>query len=278
LSPADAGILADLTPVTAIAAMADDKRTTAQADKIRDYFIENALPVSMAEARARLTDAQAKRDAFYQSLPTVMVMEEMPAPRETHVLIRGMYDRPGDIVNPTLPAVLASSSNAYPPNRLGLARWLVDPSNPLLARVTVNRFWQMYFSVGIVKTTEDFGSQGEPPSHPELLDWLATEFVRTGWNVKALQKTIVMSATYRQSSRPSPELLAKDPDNRLLARGSNLRLSADIVRDQALAIAGLLVNKIGGPSVKPYQPEGLWNEVGAGSAYVQDHGDNLYRR
>jgi hypothetical protein len=177
-----------------------------------------------------------------------------------------------------LPAVLASSPNAYPPNRLGLARWLVDPSNPLMARVTVNRFWQMYFGTGIVKTAEDFGSQGEPPSHPELLDWLATEFMRTGWDVKALQKTIVMSATYRQASRLSPELLAKDPDNRLLARGPNVRLSADIVRDQALAMAGLLTNKIGGPSVKPYQPEGLWNEIGAGSAYVQDHGDNLYRR
>jgi len=144
--------------------------------------------------------------------------------------------------------------------------------------VTVNRFWQMYFGTGIVKTSEDFGSQGEPPSHPELLDWLATEFRRTGWDVKALQKTIVMSATYRQSSRLSPELLAKDPENRLLARGPNVRLSADIVRDQALAIAGLLTTRIGGPSVKPYQPEGLWNEVGGGSAYVQDHGDNLYRR
>jgi hypothetical protein len=207
-----------------------------------------------------------------------MVMEEMAAPRETHLLIRGMYDRPGDVVTPMLPAALASSSNAYPPNRLGLARWLVDPSNPMTARVTANRFWQMYFGTGIVKTTEDFGSQGEPPSHPELLDWLATEFVRTGWDVKALQKTIVMSATYRQASRLTPELLAKDPDNRLLARGPNLRLSADIVRDQALAIAGLLVNKIGGPSVKPYQPDGLWNEIGGGGVYAQDHGDNLYRR
>jgi hypothetical protein len=225
-----------------------------------------------------LTSAQAKREAFYQGLPTVMVMEEMPAPRETRLLIRGMYDKPGEVVTPMLPAVLVSSPDAYPPNRLGLARWLVDPANPLMARVTVNRFWQTYFSVGIVKTTEDFGSQGEAPSHPELLDWLATEFVRTGWNVKALQKTIVMSATYRQSSRVSPELLAKDPDNRLLARGASVRLSADMVRDQMLAIAGLLVTKIGGPSVKPYQPDGLWNEIGGGGAYVQDHGDNLYRR
>jgi hypothetical protein len=278
LSPAEAGILADLTAVTAVAALPEDKRTRAQADKIRDYFLEHALPAHIADARTRLTDAQMKRDAFYQSIPTVMVMEEMPAPRETHLLIRGMYDKPGEVVTPKLPAALASSPDAYPPNRLGLARWLVDPSNPLMSRVTVNRFWQMYFGAGIVKTAEDFGSQGEPPSHPELLDWLATEFVRTGWDVKALQKTIVMSATYRQASRMTPELLAKDPDNRLLARGPNMRLSADIVRDQALAIAGLLTNAIGGPSVKPYQPEGLWNEVGGGSAYVQDHGDNLYRR
>jgi len=278
LSAAEAGMLADLTTVTAIAALPEDKRTVAQADKIRDYFLENALPANIAEARALSMEAQAKRDAFYQSLPTVMVMEEMPLPRETHLLIRGMYDKPGELVTPALPAVLASSPNAYPPNRLGLAQWLVGPSNPLMARVTVNRFWQMYFGTGIVKTTEDFGSQGEPPSYPELLDWLATEFVRTGWDVKALQKAIVMSATYRQSSRVSPELLAKDPDNRLLARGPSMRLSADIVRDQALALAGLLVSKIGGPSVKPYQPDGLWNEIGGGGAYVQDHGANLYRR
>ena len=278
LSPAEAGMLADLTPVTTIAALPENQRTRAQADKIRDYFIEHALPPNLAEARTRLTEAQARRDSFYQSLPTVMVMEEMPAPRESHVLIRGMYDRPGDVVKPMLPAALVSSPTAYPPNRLGLARWLVDPSNPLMARVTVNRFWQMYFGVGIVRTTEDFGSQGEPPSHPELLDWLATEFVRTGWDVKALQKTIVMSATYRQASRVSPDLRAKDPDNRLLARGPSMRLSADMVRDQALAMAGLLVNKTGGASVKPYQPEGLWNEIGGGGAYVQDHGDDLYRR
>jgi hypothetical protein len=278
LTAAEAGILADLTPVTAIAALSEDARTAAQADKIRDYFLEHALPANLAQARTRLTTAQAQRDAFYQSLPTVMVMEEMPVARETHVLIRGMYDKPGDVVTPMVPAVLVSSPTAYPPNRLGLARWLVDSANPLTARVTVNRFWQMYFSTGIVRTTEDFGSQGEAPSHPELLDWLATEFVRTGWNVKALQKTIVMSATYRQASRVSPELAAKDPDNRLLARGPSVRLSADIVRDQMLAISGLLVNKIGGPSVKPYQPDGLWSEIGNGGAYLQDHGDNLYRR
>jgi hypothetical protein len=278
LTPAEAGILADLTPITTIASIDEGTRTRAQSDKIRDYFVEHALPPAIASARTRFNTAQRTRDEFYQSLPTVMVMEEMPAPRDTHLLIRGMYDKPGDVVTPGLPAVLAPSATSYPPNRLGLAQWLVSPANPLLARVTVNRFWQMYFGVGIVKTAEDFGSQGEPPSHPELLDWLATEFATTGWNVKALQKTIVMSATYRQSSRASAEWLAKDPDNRLLAHGPSLRLSADVLRDQALALSGLLVNKVGGPSVKPYQPEGLWNEVGGGGAYVQDHGDNLYRR
>jgi hypothetical protein len=278
LTAAEAGMLADLTTINEIAALPEDKRTVAQADKIRDYFLEHALPATLAEARARLRDTQAKRDSFYQSLPTVMVMEEMPTPRETHLLIRGMYDRPGEVVRPMLPAALAPSPTAFPPNRLGLAKWLVDPSNPLMSRVTVNRYWQMYFGVGIVRTAEDFGSQGEPPSHPELLDWLATEFVRTGWDVKALQKTIVMSATYRQASRVGQDLRAKDPDNRLFARGPSMRLPADMVRDQALAMAGLLVNKVGGASVKPYQPEGLWNEIGGGGAYVQDHGDNLYRR
>jgi hypothetical protein len=159
-----------------------------------------------------------------------------------------------------------------------LARWLVNPANPLTARVAVNRFWQMYFGTGLVKTVEDFGSQGEWPSNPELLDWLATEFIRTGWDVKAVQKTIVMSATYRQSSRVTPELVAKDPENRLLAHGPRVRLSAEMVRDQALAISGLLVEKLGGPSVKPYQPAGLWKELSGTDDYKQDKGENLYRR
>ena len=278
LSAAEVAVLADLSSISAIAAIPEAQRTPAQIDKIRDYFLNDAAPARIREARTRLTELKARRDALYQSFPTVMVMEEMPTPRESHLLIRGAYDRPGETVTPTLPAALVSSATTYPPNRLGLARWLVDPANPLTARVTVNRFWQLYFGVGLVKTAEDFGSQGEAPSHPELLDWLATEFVRTGWNVKGLQKTIVMSAAYRQASPISQELLAKDPENRLLARGPNVRLSADIIRDQALAMAGLLTDKVGGPSVKPYQPEGLWSEVGGGATYVQDHGDALYRR
>ena len=284
LSPAEAAVLADATPVTEIATLAEDKRSPARVDKIRDYFLEQAAPAPIRTAFTRILEAQQSRDEFYDSLPTVMVMEEMPTPREAHVLIRGMYDRLGEKVTPAPPAVLAPSSPAdYAPNRLGLARWLVSSANPLTARVTVNRFWQQSFGTGIVKSTENFGSQGELPSHPALLDWLATEFVRTGWNVKALQKTIVMSATYQQASSVGPALKEKDPGNRLLARGPNNRLSAEMVRDQVLALAGLLVHRIGGPSVKPYQAAGLWTEVGSGEGqdrdeYVQDHGDNLYRR
>ena len=170
-----------------------------------------------------------------------------------------------------------------PPNRLGLAQWLVDPSHPLTSRVAVNRYWQMYFGTGLVKTSEDFGSQGDAPSHPELLDWLATEFVRSGWDVKAMQRLIVTSAAYRQSSQVTQELLEKDPQNRLLARGPRFRLPAEIVRDNALAIAGLLNHEIGGPSAYPYQPQGLWKETAFGSGYSgQEYhpgsGKELYRR
>jgi hypothetical protein len=278
LTAAEAKVLADPMAVTEIAALAADKRSRAQTEKIRDYFLENAAPVHIREAWDQLLEAKRQRDEFYAGIQTVMVMEEMPTPRESHLLIRGAYDRPGDKVTPKLPAALAPANASYPPNRLGLAQWLVDPSNPLMARVTVNRFWQMYFGTGIVKTTEDFGSQGEQPSHPELLDWLATEFIRTGWDVKALQKTIVMSATYGQSSSMTPDIVQKDPENRLLSHGPNFRLPAGAIRDQALAISGLLVNEMGGPSVKPYQPEGLWKEMASEADYIQDHGKSLYRR
>jgi hypothetical protein len=277
LSHEEAAILASSTSVTEIAALAPGKRSRAEADKIRGYFLENTAPADIQEAWRKLVEIRVRREQFYASLPSVMVMEDMAVPRETHVLIRGSYDRPGEKVDPGLPAILPPMSKEYPNNRLGLARWLVDPSNPLTARVTVNRFWQMYFGAGLVKTVEDFGAQGEPPSHPKVLDWLATEFVSTGWDVKALQKTIVTSATYRQSSKVTPELLQKDPDNRLFARGPSFRISAEMVRDQALANAGLLVEKIRGPSVKPYQPEGLWTEL-SGQSYQQEHGENLYRR
>ena len=208
-----------------------------------------------------------------------MVMAESPVQKQTHLLLRGAYDKPGEVVEPGVPATLPPLPEGVPNNRLGLAEWMVSPSNPVVARVAMNRYWQMYFGTGIVKTTEDFGQQGEWPTHPELLDWMATEFVRTGWDVKAMQKMIVTSATYRQSSRATPELIAQDPDNRLLARGPRFRLAAEMVRDQALAAAGLLQEKLGGPSVKPYQPDGLWKElIMQDMDYVQSKGEDLYRR
>jgi hypothetical protein len=224
-----------------------------------------------------LAALQAERDQFYRSIPTVMVMAD-GAHRDTFLLKRGAYDSPGETVTAGVPEILAQLPADQPNNRLGLARWLVDRNNPLTARVTVNRLWQTFFGVGIVKTVDDFGSQGEWPVHPELLDWLAVEFMDSGWNVKALIKTMVSSATYRQSSKTTAELLQKDPDNRLLARGPRYRLGPEMIRDQALFVSGLLVEKLGGPSVKPYQPPGLWQELGGGGGYKPDTGEGLYRR
>jgi hypothetical protein len=278
LPPEQVAVLAAPESINEIAAKAPARRSPAERDKIAWYFAENAAPAGIQQAWRRLLDIRKQRERFVDSIPTVMVMQERETPRDTFVLLRGVYDRPGEKVTPGVPAVLPPLPPGAPNNRLGFARWLVDPANPLTARVIVNRFWQMYFGVGLVKTVEDFGSQGEWPSHPELLDWLATEFIRSGWDVKAMQKLIVTSATYRQSSRVTPELAQKDPENRLLARGPRVRLPAEMVRDQALAISGLLVEKIGGPSVKPYQPAGLWKELSGGQDYKQDHGENLYRR
>jgi Protein of unknown function (DUF1553) len=184
-------------------------------------------------------------------------------------------------LEPGVPSCLPPLSAGMARNRLALAKWLVAPSNPLVARVAANRIWQHHFGVGLVKSAENYGIQGEPASHPDLLDWLASELVQSGWNVKAMHRLIVTSATYRQRSRATPALLARDPENRLLARGPRFRLSAELVRDNALAAAGMLVAQIGGPSIKPYQPPGLWEELagGAGEApYLQDKGPRLYGR
>jgi hypothetical protein len=254
-------------------------RTGIEKFELLSYYIENAAPVDVRDASERLAALGEEKEKLERSFPTVMVMAESPVQKSTFLLVRGAYDHPGDKVSAGVPAALPPLPAGAPNNRLGFAEWLTNPQNPLLARVTVNRFWQMYFGTGLVKTVEDFGSQGEWPSHPELLDWLATEFVRTGWDVKALQKLIVTSATYRQSSKVNPDLLQRDPENRLLARGARLRLPAETIRDQALYDAGVLVEKIGGPSVKPYQPAGLWKETSMQDMdYVQGHGEDLYRR
>src|SRR5260370_32654144 len=184
-------------------------------------------------------------------------------------------------VDPGVPACLPPLAADAPRNRLVLAQFLVDPANPLTARVTMSRFWQHHFGAGLVRTAENFGVQGELPSHLDLLDWLATEFIRSGWHVKGMQRLIVTSATYRQSSKVTPALMQHDPDNRLLARGPRFRLPAEVVRDNALSVSGLLVEKIGGPSIKPYQPARLWEELAGGAGegpYVQEKGANLYRR
>jgi Protein of unknown function (DUF1553)/Protein of unknown function (DUF1549)/Planctomycete cytochrome C len=266
------------------AIMRADRAVQSHAEKevIAQLFHAPFAPAWL-EAVANAAGMRHEKSEYEKRISTVMVMEELSKPRATYVLKRGQYDHPdrSQKVEPNVPAFLPPLPGAAPHNRLGLSRWLVDPANPLTARVTVNRYWQRYFGTGMVKTTENFGIQGEPPSHPELLDWLATEFIRMRWDVKAMQRLIVTSAAYRQSSKVSPELAQRDPENRLLARGPRFRLPAELVRDNALAIGGLLMDAIGGRSIKPYQPAGLWEELAGGAGegpYVQDKGPNLYRR
>jgi len=257
------------------------------------YFFDPAIRPEIERIDARLlelkdpaqgeynevTELKEKRRELLEESVTTMVMRDLPEPRKTFVLERGSYDAHGDEVTPGTPESLPSGSREAQPNRLGLARWIADPGNPLTARVAVNRYWQSFFGMGLVATPEDFGTRGELPSHPELLDRLATEFVRSGWDVKHVHRLIVTSATYRQASAASKEQYERDPENRLLARGPRHRLSAEAVRDQALAAAGLLVERVGGPPVKPYQPAGLWKElVSFAPEYEQSTGGDLYRR
>jgi hypothetical protein len=232
-----------------------------------------------AEALTKLKKAIEARDQLKSSIPRVMVMEDMPKPRDAFILTKGAYDKHTEKVTAGVPASLPPLPPGAARNRLTLAKWLVSPNHPLTARVTVNRYWQQFFGVGLVKTVEDFGVQGEKPIHPQLLDWLATQFIQSRWNVKAMHRLIVTSATYRQSSKVTPELFERDPENRLMARGARFRLPVFAIRDQALAASGLLVEKLGGPPVKSYQPPGIWEEATFGQIkYQQDHGDALYRR
>jgi hypothetical protein len=238
------------------------------------------MPAAAQQAWKKLRELERERAAIETALTTVMVMQELPQPRPAFVLKRGAYDAPGEKVERGVPAVLPAMAKSWPNDRLGFARWIVSPENPLTARVTVNRLWQMFFGSGLVKTAEDFGAQGEVPSHPELLDWLALEFQQNGWDVKALLKTIVLSATYRQSSKITPQFLQRDPENRLLARGPRMRLAAEMIRDQALFVSGLLVEKLGGSSVRPYQPDGLYKDMLFSNMtnYAQEKGEGLWRR
>ncbi len=278
LSAAQISVLAVAETPAQIAALAPDERSAAQERKLRWAYMSTIASQPVRDAWSGLRRLCLGREDFVATLPTVMVMDERADVRPTHILHRGSFDAPRERVAPGLPAALPPLPASLPNNRLGLARWLTDPSHPLTARVTVNRFWQMLFGRGIVSTVEDFGSQGAAPSHPELLDWLAVDFVENNWDVKRLLKTIMMSAAYRQSSKQTAAAAARDSENILLSRALRLRLPAESIRDQALTVAGLLTPEIGGPSVKPYQPAGLWKELSNWGAYENDHGDKLYRR
>ncbi len=258
------------------------ERAPEEADRVQAYFAETAPATALL--RHQIANLEERLGVLTEAHPT-MIMDQAPEPRETFTLNRGQYDQPTERVEPGVPSVLPPLPEGAGANRLGLARWLVQTDHPLTARVAVNRFWQMLFGTGLVATAADFGAQGALPSHPDLLDWLAVEFVDGGWDVKALLKTMVMSATYRQQSATTPALLEIDPQNRLLARGPRFRLQAEFIRDAALKAGGLLVDRMGGPSVRPYQPAGLWKEVShygstpaTAQVFVQDHAEKLYRR
>jgi hypothetical protein len=268
-------------------------RSTAEQQELTTYFRQNVSSV-LRDLRNELSALKGRQAEIETAIPTTMVMQELPNPRETFVLMRGQYDKPdkNQQVSADVPGFLSPLPPQSPKNRLGLAKWLIDPQHPLMARVTVNRYWQLVFGAGLVKTADDFGSQGEPPSHPQLLDYLATDFVgatsdgQTRWDVKRLLREIVTSATYQQTSVASEASRARDPENRFLTRGPRFRLQAEFIRDQALFAGGLLDRRIGGKSVSPYQPPGLWEELMSRSdndkwtaqKYKQSHGLDLYRR
>lgn len=254
-----------------------DKLTVAQRNKLLAYFVA-VVHEPARKLAGELHALRAEENRLIQPIPEMMVMQEMKTPKPAHLLKRGAYDAPGEPVTANTPAALLPFPAGQARNRLGLARWLTDPNHPLTARVTVNRIWQMMFGKGLVETSDNFGSQGAQPTHPELLDWLARDFVDHGWDVKRLIKKIALSATYRQSSRVTPELLNRDPSNQLLARFPAQRLTAEMLRDQTLAVSGLLVDKLGGPSVKPYQPDGIWDVAMGRPHYDRSKGADLYRR
>ncbi|MDF2440451.1 MAG: hypothetical protein JWN98_1435, partial [Abditibacteriota bacterium] len=278
-------------PIRAVLQKPATTRSDDEKRQITEYH--RSSDAQFSAARKAFDDAKRERERFENALPRTMVMRDRDKPRDTFLLQRGVYDKHGDKVAHGVPSVLPPLPSDAPPNRLALARWLMAPANPLTSRVTVNRYWQTLFGTGLVKTADDFGVQGERPSHPELLDWLATEFQKpavaqpsvanthpqNAWNVKHLLRLMVTSATYRQSSKVPKGMAERDPHNRLLARGPRYRWPSWMIRDQALAASGLLVQKRGGPPVKGYQPPGIWEEATFGNIrYEQDHGEALYRR
>jgi hypothetical protein len=271
--------------IRAIVKVPATERSADQVGELEKHFREK-VSIQWKQLRDEVAAAKKAREAFEREVPTAMVMAEMEKPRDTFIQIRGQYDKKGEKVGRSLPAALPGLPDGEGADRLTLARWLVSPSHPLTARVTVNRYWQMFFGNGLVKSSENFGTQGDLPTHPELLDWLATEFVRTGWDMKQLHRLILTSSTYRQESRVGREAYERDPENRLLGRGPRIRLQAEFLRDLALDVSGLLDRRIGGASVFPYQPTGLWeelmsrqdNDAFTAQKYVHSKGSDLYRR
>jgi hypothetical protein len=263
----------------------DAKRSAEQEKVILDHFLANVNPKTKAvigPLKADVAKLEKEVAEFDKALPASFIMRDLDKPRDSFVMMRGAYDKPGDKVGRDVPAAFPPLPNKEKPTRLDLAKWLVADNHPLTARVTVNRFWQQFFGVGLVKTSGDFGSQGQPPSHPELLDWLAVDFRENGWNMKKIVRLLVTSATFRQSSDAPAALWKRDPENRLVARGPRLRLDAEVVRDNALAVSGLLDLTMGGRGVRPYQPPNIWEPVAyirSNTAnYKADTGNALYRR
>jgi Protein of unknown function (DUF1553)/Protein of unknown function (DUF1549)/Concanavalin A-like lectin/glucanases superfamily/Planctomycete cytochrome C len=280
LTETEVAAVAGADPIAPILVKSPETRSESERNALLAYYL-NSRDESYKQISKSIADLKTEIANAEKPISTVMVMKDLPAPRMTYVLDRGNYQSPkqDQPLQPGVPAALPALPSDAPPTRLGLAQWIVRPDHPLTSRVAVNRFWEMFMGNGLVQSVEDFGAQGEMPSNEMLLDWLATDFVENGWDVKRFIKQLVMSTTYRQSSRVTPSLLEYDPENRLLARGPRFRLQGEFVRDNALAASGLLVPTIGGPSVKPYQPPGLWEEVSiGGDQFVQDHGDKLYRR
>jgi hypothetical protein len=263
--------------IRAIVARPAAERGDEERKKLASHFLDQQP--AHQEAAKTLETARAARRAAEAEIPRTMVMRERAEPRVTYVLAKGAYNAPGETVEHGVLEGLLPLAPGAPRNRLALTRWLMAPEHPLTSRVTVNRIWQQFFGTGLVKTAEDFGVQGDRPSHPELLDWLAVEFRESGWDLKHIVRLIVTSAAYRQSSRVASGMAQRDPENRLLARGPRLRLPSWMIRDQALFVGGLLAEKLHGPPVKGYQPEGIWEDATFGQiSYQQDHGEALYRR
>jgi hypothetical protein len=267
--------MAGLASWTSIASKEPNQLVEREKGDLKNYYLSSVHPAVLI-AQKELQQRRTELADSMENIQEYMVMQEMPKPRQTYILQRGSYDAPGEKVFPNTPESILPFPKGLPKNRYGLALWLTSADHPLTSRVAVNRYWQNFFGIGLVKTTEDFGNQGELPSHPELLDWLAVTFKESGWDVKKLCKLMVMSGTYRQDSKVNPSIREIDPDNRLLSHGASVRLSAEMLRDNVLMASGLLNQKIGGKSVKPYQPAGLW-EIN-NTTYQPDKGVDVYRR